>query len=190
VNHVLGTIYKTWEIDTNGSPVIPSGCDLPCWFAEEEIKFVDKDPWLKHNIIIKYSEGSQPVQSPLDSPSEKYYIEARDKRPGEKYTPKPATLQTDYGILARIHSEDGKERIIIAGIHQLGTWIVGHLMSRLFYGENVDGMETFLGDKDFIAIIEGKFFDQQWNVSDEQVHSKFLWTYENNQWTRVIKPST
>jgi hypothetical protein len=192
INYILGSLWKTWTIDASGSPVKHDSYDLPCWFTEKEERTegdtAGNPPTVLRNIFVSYYEGARLIQSPVDSPSEEFYKKAAELGSGKKYTPGSATYQSDYGILARIHDKDNKVRIIVAGIHQLGTWVVGRLLSRLFYGETVDGMATFIGDKDFIAIIEGKFFDDQWKVTDEQVHSKYIWTRENDKWTRVIDP--
>lgn len=154
--------------------------NLPCWFIED----------LRSGRSIKkikiYSNfGGDTIEELLESPSEKIYEEMHKQKPGTKYEPL-TDIQRDHAIFARL-SKDNNQHIIIAGLHQYGTWIVGQLLNNLLCGEKMEYCSIFLDSKDFISIITGEFVHKKLLVAKDsiQVLHRFIWVKEADRWIRI-----
>jgi len=150
--------------------------DLPCWFADDvevtngesrEIKRI----WLHEN------------KDYISSPAEKDYQEALQLE-GKAYTPPPGSIQTDHAIILRITEPKGKI-IVVAGIHQYGTWIGGDFLRRLAEGEKFIRKEVFLSEDDFMAIIWGNFDSNSVRVVRCGVLHDFVWVRREGTWEQV-----
>jgi len=170
MNPVLRSLIDTKKI-TDG---------WPAWFIEEGVEKVSGKDWTIRKIRI--SDKNERIEDTIPSPSDDIYKKALNCAEGKKFSDESKKIQ-DIGIFARIHEED-RQIIIIAGIHQYGTWIIGGLLSRLFYGKPVKGEEIFLDDKDFISVIWGEFDSTQLIVSRFGIHNDYIWTRKDNTWIR------
>jgi hypothetical protein len=151
-------------------PKVPKG--LPCWFVSEEV--ANKSRPVRR--IWVEDDGKL-----IDSPVEDLYEEAFTQRKKFRH---PAKAQDDYGIFGRWH-ENNCQYIVIAGIHQYGTWIIAYLLSELCYGRSVRGKDIFLGKQDFIAIIEGVFDYTTLKVKRADILTGYIWTKNGENWDRV-----
>lgn len=154
--------------------------DLPCWFVEDsrENSRNAKSIWITRKIWI-YGEN---IKDLLKSPAEDSYKDAHGLEEGKEFKYK-TNNQQDLGIFARINKNDN-QYVIIAGLHQYGTWIVGSFLSKLLDGENVDYRSTFLSGNDFIAVIWGEFNNKKLTINSERmgVFMKYIWTKESGKW--------
>ncbi len=111
--HANPALRKLCDVELNSS-------ELPCWFIED----TDTDGYTIRRIRINGNDTK------LESLAEKSHKEAFMSSKSDNHINKGITDVEDYGIFARLH-EVGNQYIIIAGIHQLGTWIVASLLSNL-----------------------------------------------------------
>lgn len=157
------------------------GLGIPCWFVED-YRGAKKERPVR---MIKISH--EQINELLPSPAEDRYEEA-DMLEGEKYEPEDIILR-DHGIFARI-TKDNNQYIIIAGIHQYGTWIIADLLNDILSGKTVDYKSTFRESKeDFISIITGEFDNEKLTVNEKSigVYNSYLWTKKDDTWTRVYR---
>lgn len=188
-NPALEKIYPFKKIETDkeyeelkNSKWPIEGLDLPCWFIEDhrEPNRITGDRWKTRKIWI------HETKEPIPSPAEYCYQLASAIPSGIEFVVS-TNIQQDYGILARVNN--GKNQyIMIAGMHQYGTWIVGSFLSNLLGGkDDVDNKSTFLGNEDFIAIIWGEYNNNKMTVNSKRigVERKLIWTKSNGQWIRI-----
>ena len=144
--------------------------DLPCWFVEEK----GTNGWTTRKIWV------QGNTKPLESDAEQYYQKAQNKTRIDK------SDMDDYGIFARVN-RDNNQYIIIAGIHQYGTWAIASLLSYLLAGEPVQYSKTFLSNEEFIAVIWGKFDEKNltFDIKNIKVERNYIWTKVADKWISV-----
>lgn len=152
-----------------------SGIDLPCWFALDDGPMVGGSPSPPTKKI--WVSG---IEQGIISPAEDDYVRARTLPPGAVYVPL-GPLQSDYGILMRL-SVGGRKVIVMAGIHQYGTWIVGEFFRRIAAQEEGEYKKIFTGNDDFAAVIWGNYDPKQFSVTDCGVEKHFLWVRRSGQW--------
>jgi hypothetical protein len=81
--------------------------------------------------------------------------------------------------------------VIIAGIHQHGTWIAATFLDRLLHGAKLGladaHREAFFADKECIAVIEGLFDASTFKVGHPTVLSDHFWqrSSQNDPWQRL-----
>jgi len=162
---------RNWPLEGMKNPI-------PCWFVEDFRNQQYQWP------IKKIKVHDQHIDDLLISPSEDIYISACALLPGRKFDC-GSNIQRDYGLFARLNI-DNSQYIIISGIHAQGTWIVASLLSNLLSGKKVDYEKTFLGSKEFIAVITGEFDSKKLAVNNESilVFNRYIWIKENNKWIR------
>jgi len=149
--------------------------ELPCWFANdiapefggEKIKKI----WVRET-------GDR-----LPSPSETEYH--RSPVNGKKHVPL-SDVQADYAILLRL---SGTRRVIvIAGIHQYGTWIAGEFLRRLAIKDDKNKSiqprekDLLLQDHDFLAIVWGHFRTSTLAVEQLGIHHNYIWIRTDTGW--------
>lgn len=158
--------------------------DLPCWFVEDSRGRQNGNSIRK--IKIYYESDEPTINILLKSPAESQYEEA-SKYKGKSYIPEEM-IQRDYGIFARI-TKESNQYIIIAGIHQFGTWIVGSLLNNLLCKNEVDYDWIFKDVEDFICIISGEFDNNKLKVNDKtiEVLHHYIWVKENDRWIRKYR---
>lgn len=142
--------------------------ELPCWFTGDNNK----------KAILIYGN-----KRPLPSPAEPDYDRASQLLEGQAYRP-PTDITTDYAILLRL-TVDGKKVVVVAGIHQYGTWIAGDFFRRLTTGEFSVYDHIFLSDNDFIAILWGEFNTKKFSVSRCNVLEELIWLRKESGWERI-----
>lgn len=156
--------------------------DIPCWFVEDNRNYNEntESKWRTRKIWI------YDTKELLVSPAEDCYKQAHKMKKGMEFKCM-TNLQQDYGIFARVN-KNGNQYIIIAGMHQYGTWIVASFLSNLLSGKNVEYQSTFLSNKDFIAVIWGEYNHNKMTVNSESVGvlNKYIWMKESGKWVRVI----
>ena len=148
------------------------GIELPAWFATEK-------------------GGTKTIRirgpaKPIESGAEPEYERAKRHSIGSQYEPSRETT-TDYGIVLRL-TLSSRKVVVIAGIHQYGTWIGGDFFRRLAAGESLDYQERFLDDHDFLAIVYGEFDPIAFKVVRCNVSNAYLWTRDDTCWNRVEGP--
>ncbi len=178
--------------------------NLPCWFVNDyqsidDIKVRRKDdkvtseqydrtPIKKIQVYDAHEQG-QKLDEPLESNAEHCY---RRKRNGVGNV--PYGKAGDYGIFARLTEGDNRY-IIIAGLHQYGTWIVADYVNRVLrFNEDKLGtleaeyMRAFTSDSDFMAVIEGEFDSSSMSVESPRVYGNKLWVRSKGEkWIRHRK---
>lgn len=168
---------KDYENDKDKLKNWLNSLNLPCWFV---------DDFTNGSVVRKIFISNKKIVGLLESEAEESYEKASEKKEGEKFKP-DEVIQKDYGIFARLN-KDNYQYIIIAGIHQYGTWIVASLLSNLLSGEKVHYGMTFKSNKDFIAVITGEFDNDKLTVNNKtiEVYQHYCWTKEKdaNKWNR------
>jgi hypothetical protein len=147
--------------------------DLPCWFADHE------DPENSKKRIWVADQAKIYLESLADG---EY---AKSKGSATPYKTSRETI-TDRCILARVSIGD-KKVVIIAGIHQYGTWIGGEFLRRLAEdSDSIPNSEHLLGSRDFVAVIHGEFSTARYDVASCQIELPYFWVYdEDGDWVRV-----
>lgn len=159
---------------TSTEAVAPSfkGIALPCWFANANWF----DPAKK--VIRVHDSG---LSLPLLSPSESDYEEAKNLQPGVAYEFRQA-IRKDLGILLRLTHQQ-RVHLVVAGIHQYGTWIAGEFLYRLTHDETFHS-EISRGS-DFVAVVWGEFDSKNFRVINCGIHDEYLWIREEESWRRL-----
>jgi hypothetical protein len=113
----------------------------------------------------------------LDSPAEESYKEAAELAEGVRYDPK-SDVQIDYGIVARTTDESTRAKtLIIAGIHQYGTWIAAEFFDRLCRDKEETTYQSVLkGNDDFVVVVWGEFSTAALLVKETGVQQNYVWT--------------
>lgn len=181
-NSALKFIAKDVEIDKNNKCNVNMQLDgtyLPCWFAN--IDWRNMDGQIKRVKCIWIKETGKA----LISESEDAYIKAEQLLRGEPFVPH-INIQTDYSILLRL-TKGNRRIIVIAGIHQYGTWTCGDFFQDLIEGRNISYKDIFLSNNDIIAIIYGNFNTENFTTMDSGIHNNSLWYRSNceQEWQKV-----
>jgi hypothetical protein len=159
--------------------------DMPCWIKSRATK----------GKCLRIKKKGSKVEL-LDSPSEKFYVEAAGIYATKKDKSAPVLYRKfiaqktyeDYGILARV-TEGAKRYVLIAGLHQPGTWIVTAYLDDILANERGAISSIFLEAYDFAAVIWGEFEGTSLEVLDKRIHKDYLWQKRAGQWQRVPLPS-
>lgn len=180
INPILHLIAPAISInDPNSNNVqIPKlrNIILPCWFTIDKSGKLPTEPPTKKIWIPD-------LRIELQSGAEKDYEKAANLDLWKAYDP-VKIIQTDYGILMRL-SEGKRKVIVIAGIHQYGTWIVGEFFRMITLGAQVSGRKIFESREDFLAVIWGEFDSRQFSVQRCGVLQDYLWVRRDDHWDRV-----
>lgn len=190
-NQVLKTVFDHEKIknekDMERLEKWPlEGLGLPCWFIED---FRDNNNTYPITKIKIFDESSNYL---LESPAQIVYNAASNSKPGQKFIFKGPymNLQRDYGIFARL-KRDGNQYIIIAGLHQYGTWIIASFLSNLLSDYDVPYKSKFLGKEDFIAVITGEFNNDKLTVQSGSINvlHNYIWIKdeETETWIRTFE---
>ena len=144
---------------------------LPCWFANKTINKtkVQKVIWIRD-------------LEPMESPAEYAYLEAADREDHASPYVHPRLLIDDYAIVLRLTIETRKH-IVIAGIHQYGTWIGAEFLSRMALDSEFNATLA-VEERDFLAVIVGTFNTAQYNVTHCGIHSNLLWILKGGVWVQ------
>lgn len=184
-NSELDKLAPAIDLADDRSVDVPKfdGVDLPCWFANDSRASehggrVPGEPTMKLWIC-------EP-QSALPSDAERAYREAKGLPDGVPVGSLPDT-QSDSAIVLRLtDSTRGRSKaVVVAGIHQYGTWIAGEFFCRLSKDPGLEYRDIFVADDDFIAIIWGEFNSKTFAVDTCGVQKRYLWTRQDGGWTRV-----
>ena len=160
---------------------------LPCWFISDYDDKMAKDghPVKKIQIFdlddYNKDDNVKQLRDPLASRAEPWYQQAK----GNNVKIEVPTVE-DYGILARLSEPEGRI-IIIAGIHQYGTWIVSEFLNRVLRNKckNKSFIKIFERGNDFISIITGEFNGRTLKVGFTDIDRYNLWEKkDNNRWWR------
>jgi hypothetical protein len=146
--------------------------ELPCWFGN---RLIDEQNNLSSKVIWT-------PEWILDSPSEDEYKAARELNPFVRHEPKISN-PVDYGIVLRI-TEQSHKHIVIAGIHQYGTWITAEWIKRLASIPEFGDRDILPMDDDFLAVIVGHFDSTYLRVLDCHIFSELFWIRQEDSWTR------
>ncbi|MEO5345414.1 MAG: hypothetical protein H7834_03425 [Magnetococcus sp. YQC-9] len=195
VNRKLNNRWPIWNQETIYDGTDKSNYNFPCWFYRDVPKnAVSKKgkPYLK----IRINWNNDIVD--LESMADKYYDMAEIVKrcySGKEYKLGPSV--DDFAIIARLTHKDGRKDIIVAGLHQLGTWIVadfinGQINRKINRGKPYDCRddeisEIILGSDDFIAIISGTFDFNIMKVTWSEVYHGHIWQYKQGSWIKYVK---
>jgi len=178
---------ENWPLNNNGF-------NLPCWFVEDS-RDIDEcattngkkisnsemeiKNWTSRKIWVSET------QDLIESPTELLYQEAFHTKNGSIYI-HPEKSQQDFGILARLTIND-HQLLIIAGVHQYGTWIIGGLLNNILTGlwDRKEDQSIFFSDKDFVSVIWGEFNYKKLKVERTKILTDYAWTREGNTWNRI-----
>jgi hypothetical protein len=176
VNERLKKVAPAVELESDsGEATVPSfnGLDLPCWFANAN--------WLKPpQKIIRVQHENLSLN--LESPSESDYKEAQELEEGEAYDFRKI-VRPDYAILLRL-TQKQRTHLVVAGIHQYGTWIAGEFLKRLAHDEAF--CPEINRGEDFAVVVWGEFDSKNFRVGECDILSKYLWIRRNDGWSRYL----
>ncbi len=176
-NLVLDSLAPVIENETTGP--------LPVWFQFKPEGSVGAEK--KYVQIV--TKKRVIYQSPAD---DVYHKTASDPN----YTPSEEPLE-DFGIIARLTHESlhsvpmGKTVIVIAGIHQYGTWIASEFVRRNVQPtDKASNLFAFAMENsntpDFICVVHGKFLPQQSSARSgfrvDEIVIEDLWIHEQGEW--------
>ncbi|PKQ16773.1 MAG: hypothetical protein CVT67_03095 [Actinobacteria bacterium HGW-Actinobacteria-7] len=182
-NPALGRLAPALDLTDDTTPGIPAfdGIDLPCWFAD------DYRAW-EHGGQVPDSPTKKlwicELKTAVSSEAERAYREAAGLAPGDRFDAQDA-LQSDSAIVLRLTDPEGIKTIVVAGIHQYGTWIASEFFCRLATDLDFANREVFVGEGDFVAIIWGEFNSATFAVERCGVHEEHLWVRQSGAWERV-----
>ena len=159
---------------------------LPCWFEKSTYQTKSDKPADSSNDPPQIA--AKGGLEPLPSPSEHLY----GKSQGDEAIQEDESLTlVDFGILCRIKKKDSYN-ILIAGIHQIGTYVTAEFISRLLmnqediaHGKERDAM---LSDNDFIAVIRGELDQQTRKIIVCKIYPGYFWTKSDKaaEWSRIF----
>jgi hypothetical protein len=158
--------------------------DMPCWIKIKAPK-----------RCLRIKELNLPEEY-LDSPSEKFYEKAakvydKNKENSEAMLYEDFINQKtskDYGIIARITS-GSKRYVLIAGLHQQGTWIAAEYLNELLVKKRDKFNSFFFETLDFAVVIWGIFEGPRLRVLDKGICAPYSWQRRAGSWQRVQFPS-
>jgi hypothetical protein len=75
--------------------------------------------------------------------------------------------------------------VVIAGIHQYGTWIAGDFLHQYCNGNRPQVEELFKSEADFAILIYGQFNEQTLSVEASDIHATDAWQFTGGVWDRV-----
>lgn len=166
-NPALNHVAPALNLPNDISPSL-DGVALPCWFANENSR----------KLIYLVDDKRR-----LLSPAEKEYDLASQLVSGQIHQPLADTT-TDYAILLRMTINQRKV-IVIAGIHQYGTWIAGDFFRMLTGEQKLAFSNIFLSDEDFVSVIWGEYSSKSFSVTRCNVLQDLIWTRRGDSWGRA-----
>jgi hypothetical protein len=169
---------------------------LPIWFGVNETDAGHE------NVICFLGDSKETIPGILvRSPSERDYLLALEAQRGHRPEVLPGPKE-DYAIISRITATnfvrqgdglvretggDTRKILIIAGLHQYGTWIAGEFFSRIATGRAKRYADEILQSDDFAFVVWGKFDPERLEVGDCEVRQHDFWQYTGDTWRRVMK---
>ena len=182
-NPALALVSSTLELFPEGShghsPTF-KGVEIPCWIAANQTSAVGPNP--QKVLYVK------DIDSVIHSEAEYFYAEALLQQATHVARPQQRATVRDCGIIMRL-TIDNQVSVVLAGIHQYGTWIVGEFfdqLSRDRLGLAPQHRELFYGTGDFAAIVTGEFDQAQFRVSACGVDPLHTWKRTISGWNRVV----
>jgi hypothetical protein len=160
---------------------------LPCWFVSDyDDNDAPKNGFTKRIQIFDLDDydkddKNRMLDPPLSSKAEQWYKEASEDG-GKINVPKVE----DYGILARL-SHENINYLVIAGIHQYGTWIVSEFLRKVLHDEIEDREfnQIFNNGTNFITIISGDYNGSTLAVECPNIFRGNCWIKRSDQtWVR------
>ena len=122
--------------------------------------------------------------TPIPSGAETYYTRAKNLTIHQR--PKfEVGLKPDCGLLMRKTLNETTTIIVMAGIHQYGTWIVGEFFKDICEGRAKEHEAVFVSKNDFVALIKGHFHDGRYAAIKPGVCDNYLWYRNKDKWERV-----
>jgi hypothetical protein len=126
----------------------------------------------------------------LTSQAEDDYIRAERLPENEKPEGSPGKkedmaliIRADPGLLDKGQPDnDGNKVIVIAGIHQYGTWIAGDFIESFCKGKRPEVDDLFNSEDDFALVVYGRFNEQEIRVDWSEVHLKDAWRFNGKHW--------
>jgi hypothetical protein len=129
----------------------------------------------------------------LTSQAEEDYIRAARLEDG--HTPATAPgLKPDMALIVRASRKlfDSTAKagaddkiVVIAGIHQYGTWIAGDFVEKYCRGERPEVNDLFRSETDFAILVYGQFDENTLSVESSAVHATDAWQFNGSGWDRV-----
>lgn len=174
-NAYVGELVPTINVDRSGWNMPQN---LPIWFARSEhwkyLKLVEVNKRLQHN-----SEADE-------------VYERCEKEEGYQ----PTGRVRDSGLIARL-KVNGRVFVIIAGIHQYGTWIAGDALFRLLqFGPDetktpAEDAESCFSDDEIVLMYHGEFDHDTWSVVGSSMEFDKGWRRRtgDDEWRRLGKVS-
>lgn len=176
---------------------------LPCWFITEPISAnlqeIDSDNVNNDTPASDHRHGIKKIQvydkddldeildAPIISPADKCYQDSFMHAKKMQYG-----KVDDYGIFARI-TENDKVYVILAGIHQYGTWIVAEFLNGLLRrgAKKSEVKAIFESTGDFVSIIRGSFVSKTLTVDWCDIDGRNLWVKTSDgTWIRYDRVTT
>lgn len=141
--------------------------EFPCWFIKGT-REINKETKTATGILI---QGEHIILSKADN----LYLMDEGNKNTKSNTGNKKTH--DFGVISRIRDQkDGKDYILLAGIHSIGTWISVHYLDNLLRNKvSVDKKvkQHIFGDNDFILILKGEFSIEDLRVTES--HKFMFW---------------
>jgi len=107
-----------------------------------------------------------------------------------KEAPLPADndreLKSDLAIVARFTVPNGPKVLVLAGIHQIGTWIAASFMEGIFNtrAEELSRRQKVLySNEDCVALVSGKLSTRTLEVSDPLIER--IYTLQGANWRMI-----
>lgn len=182
-NAALQAKFKYLEItdDADLSSADFDSLGLPCWFAEDTRSNNRYKGEPVKKIVV--STGGRPRE--IDSPAEDHYEAAAKLDNHVRYVP-DGEHQRDLAIITRMtDKKTGNKTVIIAGIHQYGTWIAADFFNRLCRNESISYNKVLTGQEDFAAIVWGTFNTDRLRVVETDVSENYIWTNVDGKWSQI-----
>ena len=129
----------------------------------------------------------------LTSQAEEDYIRAARLEDGQTPATVPG-LKPDMALIVRAsrrlfdstaRAGAGDKIVVIAGIHQYGTWIAGDFVEKYCRGERPEVNDLFRSEADFAILVYGQFDEKTLSVESSGVHATDAWQFNGSGWDRV-----
>jgi hypothetical protein len=174
---------------------------LPIWFGCRDMPVRKPggealEIW-PEKLICCISDSNITAPAPemvvLTSQAEEDYIRAARLEDGQTPAIAPG-LKPDMALIVRASRRlfDSSARtgaadkiVVIAGIHQYGTWIAGDFIEKYCRGERPEVNDLFRSEADFAILVYGQFDEKTLTVESSAVHATDAWQFNGNGWDRV-----
>jgi hypothetical protein len=176
--------------------------NLPVWFGSRKKTIFDeksRSARIWNEKVICYLHDSTAVGrsgiNVLTSQVEDDYI-AADALSDNQWPTRAGGTKCDLAILVRasrrlfdksVPNGTDEKIIVIAGIHQYGTWIAGDFLQRFCRGERPEAERLFESESDFAVVLYGQFNEDTLSVESSTIHGPDAWQFAGTTWERVIK---